>query len=502
MPGTYTHKFDTPVYKGEVTIHTGLFIGGQWVDPVEGGTIDVVNPATGKVITSISVGSKKDVDIAVDAAKKAYKTTWGLHCPGAVRGKLLSKLADLIEEQKDEFAALEALDVGKIWAGAKKGDISSVVACLRYYAGWADKVQGKTIETSENKLAYTRHEPYGVVGQITPWNYPLTMVAWKIGPALATGNTTVLKPSEITPLTALKLAGLINEAGFPPGVVNIVNGYGHTVGQAISEHPLIEKVAFTGSTLTGRKILRASAESNLKVVTLELGGKSPTVIFDDADLDQAVKWASIGIFSNMGQSCVAGSRIFVQEGIYNHFLENFTNLAAHLTANIGDPFSSKSQHGPQVSKIQFDRVMGYIESGKGEGATVHHGGERHGDEGFFIKPTIFTDVHPDMKIVKEEIFGPVAVIIKFKDEAEVVEMANNTTYGLGAHIFTESVSRAVRMAHAVEAGSIWVNCAQDTETNVPFGGYKQSGIGRELGEYALDTYTQVKAVHINIGQKL
>jgi aldehyde dehydrogenase (NAD+) len=479
-----------------------LFIGGQWVDPVEGGSIDVVNPATGKVITSVSVGSKKDVDIAVDAAKKAYQTTWGLHCPGSVRGKLLSKLADLIEQQIDEFAALEALNVGKIWAKAKSSDVTGVVACLRYYAGWADKVQGKTIETNENKLAYTRHEPYGVVGQITPWNYPLSMVAWKIGPALATGNTTVLKPSEITPLTALKLAGLINEAGFPPGVVNIVNGYGHTVGQAISEHPLIEKVAFTGSTLTGRKILKASAESNLKVVTLELGGKSPTVIFDDADLDQAIKWASIGIFSNMGQSCVAGSRIFVQEGIYNHFLENFTNLAANLTAKIGDPFSSGSQHGPQVSKIQFDRIMGYIESGKEAGATVHHGGEPHGDEGFFIKPTIFTDVHPDMKIVKEEIFGPVAVIIKFKDEAEVVEMANNTTYGLGAHIFTQNVSRAVRMAHAVEAGSVWVNCAQDTEANVPFGGYKQSGIGRELGEYALDTYTQVKAVHINIGQKL
>jgi len=358
------------------------------------------------------------------------------------------------------------------------------------------------METNENKFAYTRHEPYGVVGQITPWNFPLAMVAWKIAPALATGNTTVLKPSEITPLTALKLAGLINEAGIPPGVVNIVNGYGHTVGQAISEHPLIEKIAFTGSTLTGRKILKASSESNLKVVSLELGGKSPCVIFDDADLDQAIKWASVGIFSNMGQSCVAGSRIFVQEGIYNEFLTKFTDTAAHLASKTGDPFGKGTEHGPQVSKVQFDRVMGYIDSGKESGATVHHGGERHGDEGYFIKPTIFTDVHPEMKIVKEEIFGPVAVIVKFKDEAEVVEMANNTTYGLAAHIFTQNVSRSIRIAHAVEAGTVWVNCAQTVELNVPFGGYKQSGIGRELGEYALETYTQVKAVHVNIGQKL
>jgi len=365
-----------------------------------------------------------------------------------------------------------------------------------------DKVQGKTIETNEHKLAYTRHEPYGVVGQITPWNYPLICVIVKIAPALATGNTTVVKPSEITPLTALKLASLINEAGFPPGVVNIVNGYGNTVGQAISEHPFIEKIAFTGSSLTGCKILKASADSNLKDVTLELGGKSPVVVFDDADLDQTIKWASFGIFFNMGQTCAAGSRIFVQEGVYDEFLEKFTATAAHLAAKTGDPFTEGIEHGPQVSKTQFERVMGYIESGISDGATVHHGGERHGNEGFFIKPTIFTNVHPGMKIVKEEIFGPVAVVIKFKDEAEVVEMANDSIYGLSAHIFTKDVSRAIRMAHDVESGSTWVNCAISSEINVPFGGFKQSGMGRELGEYALDTYTQVKAVHINIGQKL
>ncbi|KAF9007190.1 aldehyde dehydrogenase [Cyathus striatus] len=490
MPGTFTYTFDTPTYKGTSTINTGLFIGGKWVDPVEPSTIDVVNPVNGKTVTSISAGSSKDVDIAVDAARKAYKTVWGLKTPGSVRGKLLNKLADLLEKHLDEFAALESLDVGKVY-GHAKGDIGSVVATIRYYAGWADKIQGKTIETTDKKFAYTRHEPYGVVGQIIPWNFPLSMLSWKIGPALATGNTIVLKPSEITPLTALRLCDLINEAGFPPGVLNIVNGYGHTVGQAISEHPLIEKVAFTGSTLTGRKILKAAADTNLKVVTLELGGKSPP-------------WYLTMLIWNRPprQSCVAGSRIFIQDSIYDKFLEKFASIAKALGEATGDPFGQGIRHGPQVSEAQFNRVMEYISSGKEAGATVHVGGERHGSEGYFIKPTIFTDVTPEMKITKEEIFGPVAVVIRFKTEEEVIEMANDTVYGLGAHIFTENTGRAIRVAHAVEAGSVWVNCAQATEIQVPFGGYKQSGIGRELGQYALDTYTQVKGVHLNIGNKL
>ncbi|KAG6811501.1 hypothetical protein H0H92_007149 [Tricholoma furcatifolium] len=416
--------------------------------------------ATGKLITEISAGSSKDVDIAAEVAKQAYKTSWGLKVAGSERGKLLYKLAELLERDSAEFAALEALDVGKVYSKAKAADIQGAIAVFRYYAGWADKVQGKTIEL---------------------------MLSWKFGPALATGNTIVLKPSEITPLTALRIADLVNEAGFPPGVVNIVNGYGPTVGQAIAEHPLIEKVAFTGSTLVGRKILKASSESNLKVVTLELGGKSPTVIFDDADLDQAIKWASHGIFFNMGQSCVAGSRIFVQEGIYDQFLAKFSAIAKHLAATTGDPFAAGTQHGPQVSQNQFDRIMSYIDSGKQDGATVHTGGVRHGEEGYFIQPTIFTDVKPEMKIVQEEIFGPVGVVIKFKTEEEVIEAANNTTYGLACHIFSENISRALRVAHALEAGSAWVNCAQTTDKAVPFGGYKQSGIGRELGEYALDT---------------
>ncbi|KAF8877412.1 aldehyde dehydrogenase [Infundibulicybe gibba] len=502
MPQEFTYNFDTLAFKGSATVNTGLFIGGKWVDPVEGGTLDVINPATGQLITTIAAGSAKDIDIAVAIAKKAYKTSWGMKCPGAERGKMLNKLADLMEENLDEFGALEALDCGKVFMRAKMMDIVGAAACIRYYAGWADKIQGKTLESNDKKFAYTRHEPFGVVGQIVPWNFPMGMTAWKIGPALATGNTIILKPSEMTPLTALKLAGLINQAGFPPGVVNIINGLGPVVGQAISEHPLIEKVAFTGSTLTGRKVLKAAAESNLKDVTLELGGKSPTIIFDDADLEQAVKWASFGIFYNMGQACTAGSRIFVQEGIYEKFKEAFTAVAKHLGENTGDPFHPSSQHGPQVSQTQFERVMGYINSGKEAGAKVLIGGERHGNEGYFIQPTVFTDTTPDMKIIKEEIFGPVASIIKFKDEEEVIERANDTTYGLGCNVFTQNVTRAIRVAHELEAGSAWVNCAQASDPTVPFGGYKQSGIGRELGEYAIATYTQVKGVHINMGTRL
>jgi len=414
----------------------------------------------------------------------------------------LGKLADLLEQHIDELAALESLNVGKPLLAAKNGDIRSTINTIRYYAGWADKIHGKTIETTENKMAYTRHEPYGVVGAITPWNFPLSMVSWKIGPALATGNTVILKPSEITPLTALYLADLINKAGFPPGVLNIVNGYGSTVGSAIAAHPSIMKVAFTGSTITGRKILKASAESNLKKVTLELGGKSPTIIFDDADLEQAIKWASSGIFANMGQACTAGSRIYVQEGIYDKFLQGFTKVAQVLGDSTGNPFEEGTKHGPQVSKTQFERVMGYIDSGKTEGAKVHVGGERHGNQGYFIKPTIFVDAKPDMKIMKEEIFGPVCSVVKFKTEEEVTESANNTVYGLAANILTQNVSRAIRMANNLEAGMIYVNSTQNSERNVPFGGYKQSGMGRENGEYALETYTQVKAVHINIGLKL
>jgi aldehyde dehydrogenase (NAD+) len=499
MPSTTTIDLDTASYKGSIKLHTGLFIDGKWVDPVEPDSIDVINPSTAKKVVAVSLGSSKDVDIAVKAAQKASKTTWGLKCPGSQRGKLMNRLADLMERDVDHIAALDALDNGKPFSVAKGFDMPAVIGHFRYFAGWADKNQGKTIESSEVKLAYTRHEPYGVVGLIIPWNYPMLMLAWKVAPALATGNAIILKPSEMTPLSALRFAELTAEAGFPPGVVNVVNGYGATVGAAISEHMHISKVGFTGSTLVGRKILEASSRTNLKDVTLELGGKSPTIIFDDCNLDQTLKWSNIAAYSNMGQSCVAGSRIFVQEGIYPEFIEKFTAMVKGLGQAAGDPFEATTQHGPQVSQGQFDRIMGYIKAGKEAGATVHHGGERHGTEGFFIQPTLFTDVTPDMKIAREEIFGPVATVMKFKTEEEVIEAANSSEYGLSACVFSENVGRAIRVAHALESGSTFVNSAQLIEACMPFGGFKSSGIGREHGEYALKTYSQVKAVHVNIG---
>ncbi|KAI6013734.1 aldehyde dehydrogenase [Pisolithus microcarpus] len=500
MPSVFTHKFNTPAYKGKVSFNTGLFINGQFVDGSDGTTIDVVNPTDGKVITSVSEGTSKDVDLAVDAAEKAFETTWGLNCPGNKRGLLLSKLASLMEERTDELAALEALDNGKTFSTARSWDVPSAIACVRYFAGWADKISGRVIETTEERFTYTRHEPIGVVGQIIPWNFPLLMFIWKIAPALATGNTVVLKPSEFTPLTAIRMCHLAQEAGFPPGVLNVVTGYGNIVGSAISSHMRIQKIAFTGSTLVGRKIMEAAAKSNLKNVTLELGGKSPNIIFNDADLEQAVHWAMLGVFFNQGQSCIAGSRIFVQEGIYEEFLKRFTEKSRSI--KVGDPFAPDTFQGPQISKIQYDRIMSYIDSGKKEGAKIHIGGERHGSAGYFIQPTIFLDTNPDMRIVKEEIFGPVSVVIKFKDEEDIVRQANDTIYGLAAAVFTKDVNRAITTAHKLKAGTVWVNCYGLADPNTPFGGYKQSGIGREMGEYALANYTEVKAVNVNLGLKM
>ncbi|KAH9920552.1 aldehyde dehydrogenase [Epithele typhae] len=500
MPETFKHTFDTAVFKGDVSVPLGLYIDGKWVDGANNTTIDVINPTTGKTFTKIAEGTPKDVDTAVAAAHKAFETVWGLNTTGSDRSRLMHKLADLMEANGDRLAALESLDNGKTFHFAKNTDVEHAVACIRYYAGWADKILGQVIETSEAKLCYTRHEPIGVVGQIIPWNFPLVMMIWKIGPALATGCAIVMKPSEFTPLTALLMSQLIHEAGFPPGVFNLVNGYGGVVGQAISEHPRIEKVAFTGSTLVGRKIMEAAAKSNLKNVTLELGGKSPTIVFDDADLDQAVKWAAFGIYFNHGQTCSAGSRIFVQEGIYDEFLKRFTEHTK--TLKVGDPFNPENFQGPQVSQQQYDRIMGYIDSGKEQGATLHLGGSRVGNEGYFITPTIFTDTKPNMKIVKEEIFGPVCVVIKFKDDADVVVQANDSVYGLAASVFSQNLTRAISTAHKLQAGTVWVNNYNMLHPNVPFGGYKQSGIGRELGEYALSNYTTTKAVQVNLHIKI
>ncbi|KAF9070663.1 aldehyde dehydrogenase [Rhodocollybia butyracea] len=501
MHSSWSYNLETPVYVGKITAPTGLFINGAFVDGSNNSTIDVLNPTTGEVITQVSEGTSKDVDIAVEAAETAFNTAWGLKVPGSVRGKLLAKLATLMEESTDELAAIEALNSGSTYTVMREWRVPMCIAFIRYYAGWADKISGQVIETDERKLTYTRHEPIGVVGQIIPWNSPLLMFAAKIAPALAAGNTVVMKPSEMTPLTALRVCTMVQEAGFPPGVLNVVVGYGNTVGAAMSSHMKIDMISFTGSTLTGRTIMEAAAKSNLKNVTMELGGKSPNIIFNDADLDQAVKWSTRGIFLNQGQMCFAGSRIYVQSGIYDEFLTKFTAQA--MQRRIGDPFNPDSNQGPQISSHQTERIMGYIKSGIEDGATVHYGGYRHGGEGGnFITPTIFTNTTPGMKIVREEIFGPVSIVIKFDDQEDVIRQANDTTYGLAAAVFTQNISQAFEVGHALKAGTVWVNCYTELSPGIPFGGYKQSGIGREYGSYALEHYVNVKAMHVNIGHKL
>jgi aldehyde dehydrogenase (NAD+) len=475
---------------------TKLLINNQWVDSKSGKTFPTINPATGEEICQVAEADAPDVDCAVQAARAAFNGGPWRTMSAAERGLLLNRLADLIERNADELARLETLDNGKPYQVARSADLPLTIACYRYYAGWADKVQGKTIPIGGNYFCYTRHEPVGVVGQIIPWNFPLLMQAWKLGPALATGNTVVLKPAEQTPLTALRVGELILEAGFPPGVVNILPGYGPTAGGAIAYHPDVDKVAFTGSTEVGHLIMEASAKSNLKRVTLELGGKSPNIVFADADMDQAIEGSHFALFFNQGQCCCAGSRLFVEEKCYDEFVEKSVARAKKRT--VGDPFDSNTEQGPQVDQTQFDKVMGYIESGKQEGATLLAGGGRVGDKGFFIAPTVFADVKDGMKIAQEEIFGPVMSIIKFKGLAEVVERANNTMYGLAAAVWTRDIGKAHAIANQLRAGTVWVNCYDVFDAAAPFGGYKQSGIGRELGEYGLQQYTEVKTVTVNL----
>lgn len=486
-------------FQGKSTVNTKLFIGGQWVDGSSGKTIPVINPTNGKKIAEISEGNADDVNKAYEAAEKAYKTSWGERVSPSERGKLLMKLADLMEAHADELGALETLDNGKAFSIARGFDVMESAHTMRYYGGWADKDHGKVIEINSGKMAYTRHEPIGIVGQIIPWNFPLLMFAWKIGPALATGNVVIMKPSEFTPLTALRMCDLIKEAGIPDGVVNIVNGYGPVVGAAIAEHPKIRKVAFTGSGPVGRQVMKAAASTNLKEVTLELGGKSPNIIFEDADLETAVQWAAFGIFLNHGQACCAGSRVFVQESIYDEFQKKF--LEHTKTLKVGDPFEADTFQGPQISQVQYDRIMGYIQSGKDDGADLLLGGERFGNEGYYIQPTVFGNVNKSMKIGHEEIFGPVVVLIKFKTEEEVLEAANDTEYGLASAVFTKDITRALNISHKLEAGTVWVNSYNMLHAAIPFGGYKQSGSGRELGEAALANYTEHKSVHINLTGK-
>merc|ERR1712169_139727 len=473
----------------------GLYINGEWVEGAEKKKFETINPSTEEVITSVCEATEKDVDIAVKAARAAFEGEWRSVAPHD-RAKLLWKLADIAEKNMELLAAVESLDNGKSFAMAK-GDVGAVLKTLRYYAGWADKIEGKTIDVAPDMFHYTRSEPIGVCGQIIPWNFPLLMFAWKIGPALATGNCVIVKTAEQTPLSALVFTQFIHEAGFPKGVFNLLSGFGKAAGAAISSHMDIDKVAFTGSTVIGRTIMKAAAASNLKTVTLELGGKSPNIVFNDADIEQAISWVNFGIYFNHGQCCCAGTRIFVQEGIYDKFLEAFKKRS--LQNKVGDPFESDTFQGPQVSQLQYDRIMGYIETGKKEGATVETGGERHGDKGYFIKPTIFSNVTPDMKIMQEEIFGPVCAIAKFKDEAEAIKLGNDTSYGLAAGIHTKDLNTSIRVANGLKAGTVWVNSYNLLTPQASFGGYKSSGIGRELGEAALANYTELKTVHMRLG---
>jgi aldehyde dehydrogenase (NAD+) len=474
---------------------TRLLINNRWVPSESGKTFATINPSTGEEICQVAEADAADVDRAVKAARAAFEGPWR-KMRASERGRLLYRLADLIEANADELARLETLDNGKPLSIAKAVDVAKTVACYRYFAGWADKVQGKTIPIDGEFFCYTRHEPIGVVGQIIPWNYPMLMQSWKLAPALATGNTVVMKPAEQTPLSALRIGELLMEAGYPEGVVNILPGFGPTAGAALARHMDVDKIAFTGSTEVGRLIMTAAAQSNLKRVTLELGGKSPNIIFADTDLDAAVEGAHMGIFVNQGQSCCAGSRVFVEEKIYEQFVEK--SVARAGKRRVGDPLDPTTDQGPQVDQSQFDRIMGYIETGRTEGATLACGGERVGNRGYFIRPTVFADVEDDMTIAREEIFGPVMSVIAFKDVDEAITRANNTDYGLAAGVWTSDIKKAHAVANGVRAGTIWVNCYHVLDTRAPFGGFKQSGMGRELGEYALHEYTEVKTVTLKL----
>jgi len=480
---------------------TKLLINNEWVDSVSGKTFETINPATEEVITRVSEADKEDVDKAVAAAKHAfYEGEWS-KWTGYQRSQLLNRLAELIEKNKQELAELEVLDNGKTMGEAFNVDLPLVVQCYRYYAGWADKIVGQTISPGgpvaggANHFCYTRHEPVGVVGQIIPWNFPLLMQAWKLGPALAAGCTVVLKPAEQTPLTALRVGELLIEAGMPKGVVNILPGYGPTAGGAMTRHPDIDKIAFTGSTEVGHIVMEACSKS-MKRITMELGGKSPMVVFADCDLQRAVDSAHVGLFLNQGQCCIASSRIYVEESIYDKFVEMSVEKAKNR--KVGHGMEKTAQQGPQVDKEQFNKVMGYINSGKEQGATLKCGGGRDGDKGYFIKPTVFCDVKDDMKIAQEEIFGPVMSIMKFKNVDEVIKRSNNSPYGLGAAVFTKDASKAHTIAAKFRAGTVYVNTYDVFDAALPFGGFKISGIGRELGSYGLENYIEVKTVIMNI----
>jgi phenylacetaldehyde dehydrogenase len=470
-----------------------MLIGGAWVESRSGKTFETYNPATGEILAHVAEGDRADIDLAVAAARKAFETgPWPDMSPSE-RGRLLWKLSDLIEQHKEELAELETLDNGKPLLFSRIVDVPTAVDVFRYMAGWATKVEGSTIPISARgkHFAYTLRDPVGVAGQIIPWNFPLIMASWKLAPALAVGCTCVLKPAEQTPLTALRLGELIQEAGFPDGVVNIIPGFGETAGAALAAHPDVDKIAFTGSTEVGKLIARAATE-NLKKVSLELGGKSPNVVFADADLNAAIPGSASAIFFNQGQICTAGSRLFVHKSIFDKVIDGVAEETTKF--QVGPGINPSTNLGPLVSKEQLARVCDYLESGAKEGAKAVVGGHRIGSTGYFVEPTILVDVKPHMKVVREEIFGPVVTAIPFNDPDEVVKFANDTIYGLASAVWTRDIGKAHRMAAKLRAGTVWLNCYNVFDPALPFGGYKQSGWGRESGHAALELYTQTKSV--------
>ena len=472
-----------------------MLINGKHVEAASGKTFATYNPATGEVLANVAEGDREDIDRAVKAARAAFESgPWSRMSP-AERGKLIWKLGDLIEKHLEEFAQLESLDNGKPLKIARVADVPLAAAHFHYYAGWATKIEGNTIPLTMaaplKYLAYTVREPVGVVGQIIPWNFPLLMAAWKLGPALATGCTVVLKPAEQTPLSALRLGELIQEAGFPDGVVNIVPGFGETAGAALAAHPDVDKVAFTGSTEVGRLIIQAAA-GNLKKVSLELGGKSPNVILEDADIEAAIPGAASAIFFNHGQCCCAGSRLYVEKKVFDKVVDGIAKQAEKIQVKQG--FDPDSDMGPLVSEEQLNRVCGFLESGIKEGAKSIVGGARLGDKGYFVKPTVLVNTNQKMKVEREEIFGPVVTAIPFSDPSEIVARANDSVYGLAAGVWTKDIKKAHSIAAKLRAGTVWINCYNVFDAALPFGGYKQSGWGREMGHEVLEQYTEVKSV--------
>ncbi|XP_038699144.1 aldehyde dehydrogenase family 2 member C4-like [Tripterygium wilfordii] len=471
---------------------TKLFINGDFVDSVSGKTFETIDPRTGEVIARIAEGDKEDIDLAVKAARHAFDHGPWPRFPGSERGRIMMKFAEIIEEHNEEIAALDTLDAGKLFSWGKAVDIPAASRSLRYYAGAADKIHGEVLKMSRELHGYTLREPIGVVGHIIPWNFPTSMFFMKVSPALAAGCTIVLKPAEQTPLSALYYAHLAKKAGIPDGVLNVITGYGSTAGAAITSHMDIDKVCFTGSTEVGRKVMQAAATSNLKQVSLELGGKSPMLIFNDADIDTATDLALRGVLYNKGEVCVASSRVYVQEGIYDEFVKKLVEKAENWV--VGDPFDPSSNQGPQIDKNQFEKILSYIEHGKREGATLLAGGKPLGSKGYYIEPTIFADVKEDMLVGKDEIFGPVMSLMKFKTMEDGIKSANNTKYGLAAGIVTKDLNVANTVSRSIRAGIIWINCYFGFDNDCPYGGYKMSGFGRDLGMEALNKYLQVKSV--------